>query len=697
MANRLINETSPYLLQHAHNPVDWYGWGEEAFEAARRDNKPLLVSIGYSSCHWCHVMERESYEDDSIAELMNQLFVNVKIDREERPDLDGIFMNAVQMLSGQGGWPLNVFLTPDGKPFFGGTYFPPEDRQGMPGWSRVLRSVSDAYVSRHDEVLSAADQVVEKLNTMFANFAGSASSLEEALEAAFGKFTDEFDQEFGGFGLAPKFPQPMNFEFLLRRYARIKDENALQMVEKSLLEMARGGIYDHVGGGFHRYSTDPRWLVPHFEKMLYDNALLARVYLHTYQVTKTHLYREVVEQTLDYVLRDMCSAEGAFYSAQDADSEGVEGKFYVWAQDEIASLLTEQDAAIAGRFFGVSSGGNFEGANILYASEDLETVASEFNITVDDLTEKLRNIRTILWAARAQKVAPETDDKILISWNSMMVRTFAEAGAVLDRADYRQAAIKCASFMLATMRDEGRLRRTFRAGRAHLNAYLEDYALLADALLAVYEITFDPRWLEEAQTITRLMIDYFLVVPENLFYDTSHDHEKLIVRPRDVFDNAVPSGSAAAADVLLKISDLTGDEELRTIASENLQSVGELMVRSPQAAGQWLCTLEFFLSTPKEIVVIGMQSNKETRAFMREIYDDYRPTTLVVGAEPETLAKVAHLPLFEGREMVDGVATVYVCENYTCMMPVTSSTDLAEQLGDNNSTGTPFGFTNPFA
>jgi uncharacterized protein YyaL (SSP411 family) len=628
---------------------------------------------------------------------MNQLFVNVKIDREERPDLDGIFMNAVQMLSGQGGWPLNVFLTPDGKPFFGGTYFPPEDRQGMPGWSRVLRSVAEAYGSRRDEVMSAADQVVEKLNSMFASFASSASSLDEALEAAFAKFKQEFDQEFGGFGLAPKFPQPMNFEFLLRRYVQTKDEKALQMVEKSLLAMARGGIYDHVGGGFHRYSTDPRWVVPHFEKMLYDNALLARVYLHTYQVTKRPLYRDVVEQTLDYVLREMCSADGAFYSAQDADSEGVEGKFYVWSQDEITSLLTEQDAAIAGRFFGVSSAGNFEGENILYMSENPEIVASEFNITVDQLTEKIRHIRTILREVRAQRVAPETDDKILIAWNSMMVRTFAEAGVVLDRADYRQAAIRCASFMLDKMRDEGRLRRTYRAGRAHLNAYLEDYALLADALLALYEMTFDPRWLEEAQSVTRVMIDCFLVAPENLFYDTSYDHEKLIVRPRDVFDNAVPSGSAAAADVLLKISDLTGDEELRTIVSRNLQSVGELMFRSPQAAGQWLCTLDFFLSTPKEIVVIGTQSNKETQALMHEIYGEYRPTTLVVGAEPESLARVAHLPLFEGREMVGGQSTVYVCENYACMMPVTSSSDLAEQLGGNDSTEMPFGFTSPFS
>ena len=697
MANRLIDETSPYLLQHAHNPVDWYGWGEEALQAAQRDNKPLLVSIGYSSCHWCHVMERESYEDDDIAALMNRLFVNVKIDREERPDLDGIFMNAVQMLSGQGGWPLNVFLTPDGKPFFGGTYFPPEDRQGMPSWSRVLRSVSEAYESRRDEVASAADQVVEKLNTMFASFTGPVSSLDDAPEAAFNKIQQEFDQEFGGFGLAPKFPQPMILEFLLRRYSHTKDQNALQMVEKSLLAMARGGIYDHVGGGFHRYSTDSRWLVPHFEKMLYDNALLGRVYLHTYQVTKTPLYREVVEQTLDYILREMSSADGAFYSAQDADSEGVEGKFYVWSQEELHSLLTEQDASITARFFGVSSAGNFEGQNILYASEDPEVVAREFNITVDELTEKLRSIRTVLREARAQRTAPQTDDKILIAWNSMMVRTFAEASVVLERTDYWQAAIRCASFMLTAMREDDRLRRTFRVGRAHLNAYLEDYALLADALLAVYEITFDPQWLDEAQSITRVMMEYFLVVPENLFYDTSYDHEKLIVRPRDVFDNAVPSGNAAAADVLLKMSDLTGDEELRTIASKNIQSVGELMLRSPQAAGQWLCALEFLLSTPKEIVVIGIQSNDETKAFMQAIYDDYRPTTLVVGAQPDALADVAHLPLFEGREMIDGESTVYVCENYTCMMPVTSSNDLAEQLAGDSSKGPPFGFKSPFA
>ena len=697
MTNRLIHETSPYLLQHAHNPVDWYAWGEEAFQVAQRDNRPLLVSIGYSSCHWCHEMERESYEDDAIADLMNRLFVNVKIDREERPDLDGIFMNAVQMLSGQGGWPLNVFLTPDGKPFFGGTYFPPEDRQGMPGWSRVLRSVSEAYESRRDEVTSAADQVVEKLHSMFTSFTGSASSLDKAPEAAFDKFKQEFDQEFGGFGLAPKFPQPMNLEFLLRRYAQTKDQNALQMVEKSLLAMARGGIYDHVGGGFHRYSTDSRWLVPHFEKMLYDNALLGRVYLHTYQVTKTPFYREIVEQTLDYILREMSSSDGAFYSAQDADSEGVEGKFYVWSQDEIRSLLTEQDAAITERFFGVSSEGNFEGENILYVSEDREVLATDFEITVEELSEKLSNIRTVLREARAKRIAPETDDKILIAWNSMMVRTFAEASVVLDRSDYRQAAIQCASFMLTMMREDDRLKRTFRAGRSHLNAYLEDYALLADALLAVYEITFDPQWLEEAQTIARVMIEYFLAVPENLFYDTSYDHEKLIVRPRDVFDNAVPSGNAAAADALLKMSDLIGDEELRTIASKNIESVGELMLRSPQAAGQWLCTLEFLLSTPKEIVVIGMQSNNETKALMHAIYDDYRPTTLVVGAEPGALANVAHLPLFEGREMLDGKSTVYVCENYTCMMPVTSSSALADQLADDNSTGTPLGFTSPFA
>ena len=697
MPNRLINETSPYLLQHAHNPVDWYPWGDEALQKARDEDKPILVSIGYSSCHWCHVMERESYEDERIASVMNDLYVNIKVDREERPDVDGIFMTAVQALSGHGGWPLNVFLTPDGKPFYGGTYYPPEERQGMPAWLNVLESVHDAYRERRVEVVASADQLMARMREMSPREQSEEPLTEDILQQAFQSLSGMYDEEHGGFGDAPKFPQPTVLEFLLRHHVRNKDDASLQMLESTLQVMARAGIYDQVAGGFHRYATDAEWQVPHFEKMLYDNALLSRVYLHAYQVTKNPFYRRIVEETLDYVLREMRDSKGGFYSAQDADSEGVEGKFYVWTPAEIAEALGEEDANLVEHVYGVTEAGNFEGSNILHLPDDLDAVAETLGLTSAALEERMSSVKAALLTKRNERVAPQTDDKVLVVWNGMMARSLAEAGAVLERQDYREAAVDCVSFLLDNVRDEdGRLLRTYRAGKAHLKGYLDDHALLTDALLAVYEMTFDARWLFEAKSLATAMVDLFWDESEGIFYDTGRDHEELIVRPRELLDSAVPSGLSSATDVLLKLSDLVDEADFRRKATATLRTVQDFLGRAPQGMGQWLCDLDFYVSPPKEVVLIGPRHREDTEAMLREIYATYRPTTIVVGAGPDGLAEVESLPLFEAREMIGNAPTVFVCENYACMLPATTPEALAGQLAGPSIGEPPPGLLSPF-
>ena len=678
MPNRLIDETSPYLLQHAHNPVDWYPWGEEALERAGREDKPILLSVGYSACHWCHVMERESFEDAEIAALMNDNFVCIKVDREERPDIDSIYMTAVQALTGQGGWPMTVFLTPDGKPFYGGTYFPPEDRGGLPAFPRVVEALAAAYRTRRGDVSSTTSQLVQRMRQLSAGMAGVEPLTVEVLQSAKRAVAGEFDGRHGGVGLQPKFPQPMTYEFLLRHHARAQDNESLEMVELTLTRMAEGGMYDQIGGGFHRYSTDTYWLVPHFEKMLYDNALLARLYLHAYQVTGDPLYRRIVEETLDYMAREMTDPDGGFYSAQDADSEGVEGKFFVWRPEEIIDLLGKTEGDLFNSYYGVTRKGNFEGQSILHIAKGGAAIRG---MSDEEFEKTLRRWKMILLAARNERVAPGLDDKVLTSWNGLAMRAFAEAGGALGRPDYVEKANINAKFILDSLVRDGRLLRTYRNGEAKLNGYLEDYAFLIDGLLALHEATLDGRWLDESISLGEAMVDLFWEESEGRFYDTGRDHEELVLRPRDYTDNATPCGSSMAADVLLRLAVVTGDSEHQRRAVTSLRSVRELMSRFPTGAGHWLGALDFYLSTPKEIAIVGGAGDAETNALLSEVSRRYLPNRVLVGSAGNGTAEArSGVPLLEDRDRVDGKPTAYVCENYACSLPVTEPAALAAQL-----------------
>ncbi|HIB11758.1 MAG TPA: thioredoxin domain-containing protein [Dehalococcoidia bacterium] len=684
MPNRLINETSPYLLQHANNPVDWYPWGEEALERARSEDKPILLSIGYSACHWCHVMERESFEDETIAGLMNENFVSIKVDREERPDLDQVYMQAVQMLTGSGGWPMTVFLTPEGKPFYGGTYFPPDDRQGMPGFPRLLTSIAEAYSTNRGEV----DRVTQQLTTQMSQSnqvpQGTSILTVDILHQAYSSLATNFDYQNGGFGNAPKFPQPMTPEFLLRYYHHGYNPRALELVELTLEKMAYGGIYDQIGGGFHRYSTDPYWLVPHFEKMLYDNALLARLFLHTYLITGRALYRRVVEETLDYVLREMTDPSGGFYSAQDADSEGVEGKFFVWSPGEINAVMGDTDGEVFAGYYGVTAGGNFEGKNILNIRQNPEEFAETKGLTADQLGDIINRGSKALLEVREQRIHPMRDDKVLASWNGLMLRSFAEAAAALGRPDYLAVAIKNAGFLVGSMKSDGRLLRTYRDGQAKLLGYLEDYSFVIDGLLALYEATFDLRWLEEAVTLADSMIELFWDEGIGGFYDTGSDHETLVVRPRDVFDNAQPCGGSVASDVLLRLAVFTGKSDYSAKAAVPLRSLHQAMSQSPGGTGHWLSALDFYVSPPKEIAVIGPRDDPATQALLDTVFHRFLPNKVVMGVEPPLSPTVGNsgsdIPLLAGRGMVGGLPSAYVCQNYACQLPVTDPAGLAEQL-----------------
>ena len=686
MPNRLINETSPYLLQHANNPVDWYPWGEEALERARSEDKPILLSIGYSACHWCHVMERESFENETIAGLMNDNFVSIKVDREERPDLDSIYMQAVVAQTGRGGWPMTVFLTPDGKPFYGGTYFPPEDRQGMPGFPRLLTSIAEAYSTNRGEIDRVTKQLTTQMSQSNQVSQGTSILTVDILHKAYSSLATNFDYQNGGFGNAPKFPQPMTPEFLLRYYHHGYNPRALELVELTLEKMAYGGIYDQIGGGFHRYSTDAYWLVPHFEKMLYDNALLARLYLHTYLITGRALYRRVVEETLDYVLREMTDSSGGFYSAQDADSEGVEGKFFVWSPDEINSVMGDADGEVFAGYYGVTGAGNFEGKNILNIRQDPEEFAETKGLTADQLGDIINRGSKALLEVREQRIHPMRDDKVLASWNGLMLRSFAEAAAALGRPDYLAVAIKNAEFLARSMKSDGRLLRTYRDGQAKLLGYLEDYSFVIDGLLALYEATFDLRWLDEAVTLADSMIELFWDEGIGGFYDTGSDHETLVVRPRDVFDNAQPCGGSVASDVLLRLAVFTGNNNYSAKATVPLRSLHQAMSQSPGGTGHWLSALDFYVSPPKEIAVIGPRDDPTTQALLDTVFHRFLPNKVVMGVEtpliPADDNSEADIPLLAGRGMVGGLPSAYVCQNYACQLPVTDPAGLAEQLSE---------------
>ena len=655
MANRLADESSPYLLQHRDNPVDWQPWGADALAEAARREVPMLVSIGYSACHWCHVMERESFEDPETAELMNQRFVCVKVDREERPDVDAIYMDAVQAMTGHGGWPLNAFVTPDQVPFFAGTYFPPAPRQGMPSWRQVLEAVSEAWDKRRDDIVDGSERIVARL--------AGAAALEPSrqpidgrqLDVAVATLGQSFDPRHGGFGGAPKFPPASAIEFLVARGER-------EMSIATLKAMAAGGIYDQVGGGFARYAVDATWTVPHFEKMLYDNALLARAYLHGFQATGDEDLRRVCCETLDWALREMRGPEGGFYAALDADSEGVEGKFYVWTTGELRQTLGDGLADEAVARFGATEAGNFEGTNVLEGH--------------GPMPERLDEIRARLLETRERRVRPGLDDKRLCAWNALMVGALADAGAVLERDDYLAAATDCAAFVLEQMRDpDGRLLRTWKDGRARLAGYLEDHAFLLEALLTLYEASFDSRWFTEARALADTTIERFADPDRGGFFTTAADHERLVARRKDLEDTPIPSGASSAALGLLRLAALTGEHEYERQAVGALRLGHEVAVRHPQAFGHLLQAIDFHTAPVREVALVG----EDLGGLERVVRSAHRPHLVLAGArEPQRHGGV---PLLEGRTPVDGRAAAYVCEDFVCQRPVTEPEELRALLG----------------
>jgi hypothetical protein len=660
MANRLAAETSPYLLQHAQNPVDWYPWGDEALDRARAEDRPLLVSIGYSACHWCHVMERESFEDPAIAQLMNEQFVCIKVDREERPDVDAVCMEACQAMTGQGGWPLNAFLTPEQQPFYVGTYYPPEPRHGMPSWSNVLQGVAEAWAQRRDQVREQGGEVVKVLGGASRLPAADAPLSAKLLDGAVARAREVYDPAGHGFGRAPKFPQASAIEFLLARGER---EMSLDM----LRAMAAGGIYDQIGGGFARYSVDATWTVPHFEKMLYDNALLARAYLHGFQVCGEERLRRVCCETLDWALREMRGPEGGFCSALDADSEGVEGKFYVWTLDELLAALG--GTGLAGEalaFFGATAEGNFEGANVLEGRGP------------EPAPDQLQEIQSRLMAVRDERVRPGTDDKRLCSWNALMISALAETGAALRRPDYVAAAIACAEFVLGSLRDdEGRLLRTYKDGRAHIDGYLEDHAYLLEALLTLYEATLDPRWYTEAVALADTTIARFADADGGGFFTTAGDVDTGFARRKDLDDSPIPAAGSAAAFGLLRLARLSGEAEYERQALGVLAPLAAVVVRHPHGFGHALQAIDFHLAAVREVAIVG--SGPEFDALVGVVRDAYRPHVILAGSSGSA-GSAATVPLLRERPTVNGAPAAYVCEGFVCQAPVTTAEELAAAL-----------------
>jgi uncharacterized protein YyaL (SSP411 family) len=666
MTNRLAQETSPYLLQHRENPVDWYPWGPEALDRAVEEDRPILLSVGYSACHWCHVMERESFEDEATAAYMNEHFVCVKVDREERPDVDAIYMEAVQSMTGQGGWPMTVFLDPEGVPFYGGTYFPPDESRGMPSFRMVMEAVVDAFARQREEIRERAAGTRTRLGAVGLIEPSPEPPEAAQLEEAMALLRTSADRERGGFGTAPKFPPASALELLLARGER-------EIVERTLDAMAAGGIYDQLGGGFARYSVDAVWLVPHFEKMLYDNALLASAYLHGWQALGHERYRRVCEETLDWMLREMRGSEGGFYSALDADSEGEEGRFYVWSPEQIRAVLapdntegsrfSDRQAEELMRFYGVSERGNFEGANILHLAEGVDA----------DEPEGLAAMREALYKARAKRIWPGLDDKRLASWNALAISALAEAGAVLDRPDYLDAARACADFVLGTLSDEeGRLLRTYKDGDARLNAYLEDHAFLLEALLTLYEATFEPRWFERARALADATIARFGDPERGGFFSTSADHEELIARRKEIGDHPIPSGNSAAALGLLRLAALTGERGYERQAEAVFALFADTATKHPESFAHLLRALDFHLAPTREVALIG-DDVAELAAAVRA---GLRPH-LVLAAGPEGSAEP---PLLRDRPLVDDKASAYVCERFTCQAPVTGAKELDRLL-----------------
>lgn len=676
MPNRLANETSPYLLQHAGNPVDWYPWGPEALARAKREDKPILLSIGYAACHWCHVMAHESFEDEETARLMNEKFVNIKVDREERPDLDGIYMQAVQAMTGHGGWPMTVFLKPDGSPFYGGTYFPPEDRHGVPSFRTILQSVSEAYATKRDGIEKSAEKVKQIYEDNLARASTSGALSAQTLELAYRGLAQKYDIRNGGFGGAPKFPPTMVLDFLLRYWKRSGTGYALEMVTHSFRRMARGGIYDQVGGGFARYAVDATWLVPHFEKMLYDNALLVRLGAHLWQATKEIEVRRVTEETVRWLEREMTSPEGGFYSSLDADSEGHEGKFYVWSEAELDSLLGA-DASVVKPYYGVTPNGNFEGKNILFVGADHRTTAARAGISVEQLDSTLARAKQKLRDARAKRVWPARDEKILAAWNGLMLRGIATAARAFGSEQFAGLALRNAEFLAREMVRDGRVMRSHKAGVTRINGYLEDHAAVALGFLSVYELTFDEIWVAHAREITDTMIQWFWDDETGAFFDTAKDAEPLITRPRDVTDNAMPSGTSLAVELLLHLSELQHDSEYARRATFVLESQADPLTKYPTAFGHLLGGVDMELHGAIEIALAGERSDPAFKALERVVAGQYVPSLVLAG---ESVGAGTIVKLLEDRPLLDGKPTAFVCRGYSCDAPVTETEALKDQL-----------------
>ena len=678
--NRLIHETSPYLRQHAHNPVDWYPWGEEALSTARREDKPILLSIGYSACHWCHVMEHESFEDVETAQVMNAHFVSIKVDREERPDLDHVYMSAVQMLTGRGGWPMTVFLTPDGKPFYGGTYFPREERYGMPSFRRVLQAIAQAYRERPDEVGKSVEKIMNALQRMEAVGAAGPALDADLVRSAAATLAGAYDAENGGIGQAPKFPNTAVFELFLHVYRSGGGQPYLAMVVHTLRQMARGGIYDQLGGGFHRYSVDDRWLVPHFEKMLYDNAQLVPLYLAAFQITRERSFADWARETLNYVIREMRDPRGGFYSSQDADSEGHEGKFFVWDVAEVQRILGEDAAELACRYWDISDAGNFEGRNIVHVTLELEQLAKLFRREVDDTCHILAEARTKLFAAREQRVKPARDDKVLTAWNALMISAFAKAEEVFADGRYGQVAREAVAFLETHLQRGDRLLSTYTDGTAKLNGYLDDYAFFIAALLDVFELFQDRSYLERAIVLTTAMIAHFWDARAGGFFFTSDDHETLIVRSKPSFDGSIPSGNSVAARVLLRLYHYTEDATYLEHAEQLLRLYAGAAQQQPFGFANLLCAVDFYVQHPREIVLVGAPQDADAGALLQHIREEYVPNRTLLVVDP---TRTGELPSpLRGRRQQDGKPTVYVCRNMTCSAPVTTWSEAQPLLTD---------------
>ncbi len=672
--NRLIFEKSPYLLQHADNPVDWYPWGEEAFLKAKKEDKPIFLSIGYSACHWCQVMERESFEDEEVAQLMNKYFVAVKVDREERPDIDNIYMTVCQYMTGSGGWPLTIIMTPDKKPFFAGTYFPKQAKFGQPGLMETLSQVASLWEKDRPRVLQAGNQITKTVQDISSSPMGG-SLTKENLKQAYQKFKDSFDETNGGFGRAPKVPSAHNLSLLLRWWKRSGEEKALIMVEKTLDAMWKGGMYDHLGFGFHRYSTDSKWLVPHFEKMLYDQAMLAIAYVEAYQATGKAQYAEVARQIFTYVLRDMTSPEGAFYSSENADSEGEEGKFYVWTQDEIKAILEEEHGDLFCRFYGVTKKGNLEGSrSVLHLSRSFEEFARNEGMTPQELKKILEQSRQRLFTAREKRIHPSKDDKILTDWNGLMIAAFSKGAQALNEPEYADAARKAADFLLKELRrNDGRLLHRYREGEAALPGYVDDYAFLVWGLIDLYEATFEARYLQEALTFSDDMLKLFWDEKEGGFYFTGADNEKLIARMKDVYDGAIPSGNSVASLNLLRLGRITMRQELEEKAEQTIESFGKTISRSPNGFSQFLIALDFAVGPTKEIVIAGDLHQEDTNLMLHTIRRRFLPGKVLIlhpeGEEGKAIEKI--IPFVKGQNKINEKAAAYICENYTCKLPTT--------------------------